>query len=185
VGSLGESFVSPNIEDYYLTPWDLGYGRLIKFDHDFVGRTALERMKDQPHRKKVTLVWDPEEAARVVGSLFTQPKGQRYKYFDLPLAQYATWMYDAVLNDAGEVVGFAMFTGFSSNEERVRSLATIKEEYAKEGTRLRIVWGEPNGGSRKPSVERHVQTEVWVTVGPVPYAEPARPYREQLARSRQ
>ncbi|MCM8747514.1 aminomethyl transferase family protein, partial [Thermomicrobium sp. CFH 73360] len=105
VGSLGGSFVSPNIEDYYLTPWDLGYGRLIKFDHDFVGRTALERLKDQPHRKKVTLVWDPEEAARVVSSLFTQPKGQRYKYFDLPLAQYATWMYDAVLNDAGEVVG--------------------------------------------------------------------------------
>lgn len=94
-------------------------------------------------------------------------------------------MYDAVLNDAGEVVGFAMFTGFSSNEERVLSLGTVAPEYAKEGTRLRIVWGEPNAGSRKPSVERHVQTEVWVTVGPAPYAEPARRYREQLARSRQ
>ena len=184
VGSLGGSFVSPNIEDYYLTPWDLGYGRLIKFDHDFVGRAALERLKDQPHRKKVTLVWDPEEAARVLSSLVTKPKGQRYKYFDLPLAQYATWMYDAVLNDAGEVVGFSMWTGFSSNEERVLSLATIDEQYAKEGTRLRVVWGEPNGGSRKPSVERHVQTEVWVTVGPVPYAEPARRYREQVAKAR-
>jgi vanillate/3-O-methylgallate O-demethylase len=47
-----------------------------------------------------------------------------------------------------------------------------------------VVWGEPNGGSRKPSVERHVQTEVWVTVGPAPYAEPARRYREQVARAR-
>jgi vanillate/3-O-methylgallate O-demethylase len=93
-------------------------------------------------------------------------------------------MYDAVLNDAGEVVGFSMWTGFSSNEERVLSLATVRSEYAQEGTRLRVVWGEPNGGSRKPSVERHVQTEVWVTVGPAPYAEPARRYREQVARAR-
>jgi vanillate/3-O-methylgallate O-demethylase len=184
IGSLGGRFVSPRIEDYDLTPWDLGYGRLIKFDHDFVGRAALERLTDQPHRKKVTLVWDPDEAARVISSLVTHPKGQRSKYFDLPLAQYATWMDDAVLNDAGEVVGFSMWTGFSSNEERVLSLATVRSEYAQEGTRLRVVWGEPNGGSRKPSVERHVQTEVWVTVGPAPYAEPARRYREQVARAR-
>ena len=31
-----------DIEDYYLTPWDLGYGHIVKFDHDFVGREALE-----------------------------------------------------------------------------------------------------------------------------------------------
>ncbi|MBX6753479.1 MAG: aminomethyl transferase family protein [Thermorudis peleae] len=184
VGSLGGSFVSPDITDYYLTPWDLGYGRLVKFDHDFVGRAALERLANQPHRKKVTLVWDPDEAVRVIGSLFTKPKGERYKYFDLPLAQYATWMYDAVLDDAGKVVGFSMWTGFSSNEERVLSLATVDAAVATVGTRLRIVWGEPNGGSRKPSVERHVQTEVAVTVGPAPYAEPARQYRAAIARRR-
>jgi len=184
IGSLGGRFVSPRIEDYYLTPWDLGYGRLLEFDHDFVGRAAREQLTDQPHRKKVTLVWDPDEATRVISSLVTHPKGQRSKYFDLPLAQYATWMDDAVLTDAGEVVGFAMLTGFSSNEERVLSLATVRSEYAQEGTRRRVVWGEPNGGSRKPSVERHVQTEVWVTVGPAPSAEPARRYREQVARAR-
>ena len=33
----------PTIEDYYFTPWDLGYGNYVKFDHDFVGREALER----------------------------------------------------------------------------------------------------------------------------------------------
>lgn len=37
VGSIGGSFYSPNIEDYYCTPWDLGYGYLIRFDHDFIG----------------------------------------------------------------------------------------------------------------------------------------------------
>src|SRR5213076_1680863 len=34
-GSLGGSFYSDNIEDYYLTPWDLGYGTFVRYDHDF------------------------------------------------------------------------------------------------------------------------------------------------------
>ena len=42
--SLGGSFYSDNIEDYYLTPCDLGYGPFVKFDHDFIGRAALEKM---------------------------------------------------------------------------------------------------------------------------------------------
>jgi vanillate/3-O-methylgallate O-demethylase len=37
------------------------------------------------------------------------------------------------------------------------------------GTRT-LVWGEENGGTRKTTVERHRQTEIRVTVGPVPYA---------------
>jgi hypothetical protein len=39
-GSLGGSFVSKNIEDYYLNPYELGYGPFVKFDHDFIGREA-------------------------------------------------------------------------------------------------------------------------------------------------
>jgi glycine cleavage system aminomethyltransferase T len=53
--SLGGSFVSNNIEDYYLTPYDLGYGHIVRFDHDFIGREALERIGKNPTRKKVTL----------------------------------------------------------------------------------------------------------------------------------
>ncbi len=53
------------IEDYYLTPWDLGYGHILKFDHEFIGREALEAKAKEPHRRKVTLVWNPEDVARV------------------------------------------------------------------------------------------------------------------------
>src|ERR1700679_3654349 len=34
-GSIGGSFESDNIEDYYMSPYALGYGPLVKFDHDF------------------------------------------------------------------------------------------------------------------------------------------------------
>ena len=57
-GSLGGSFVSDDISDYYLTPHDLGYWPFVKFDHDFIGREALLEMADRPRWKKVTLAWN-------------------------------------------------------------------------------------------------------------------------------
>ena len=66
--ALGGSFNAPDIEDYYFTPRELGYGNVIKFDHDFVGREALEQTAGDDHRRKVTLVWDPADVARVVES---------------------------------------------------------------------------------------------------------------------
>jgi glycine cleavage system aminomethyltransferase T len=55
--------MSANIEDYYLTPHELGYGSIVKFDHDFVGRAALEAMP-APRREKVTFVWNGDDVAR-------------------------------------------------------------------------------------------------------------------------
>ena len=48
-GSIGGSFVAENIEAYYLTPYELGYGPFVKFDHDFIGREALEKKVKEPH----------------------------------------------------------------------------------------------------------------------------------------
>ena len=65
--SIAGSFVSNNIEDYYLTPYELGYGVMVKFDHDFIGREALEKRANEPQRKKVTFAWNAEDVARVFG----------------------------------------------------------------------------------------------------------------------
>lgn len=70
VGSIGGSYVSNKIEDYYLTPYELGYGPFIKFDHDFIGRETLEKIADRPHRKKVTLAWNPDDVTKVFRSYF-------------------------------------------------------------------------------------------------------------------
>jgi len=182
VGSLGGSFYSRNIEDYYLTPWELGYGHILKFDHDFVGREALQAKAPGPHRRRVTLVWDGDDVARAFGTLFTKPLGQQAKYIDLPVSQYATWMYDKVLNRQGEVVGVSMWPGYSWNDSAMLSLAIVQEEYSQPGTQVVVVWGEEGGGSRKPSVEPHVQTEIRATVAPVPFSEAARQYRAMVAR---
>ena len=70
---------STNIEDYYLTPSDLGYGSIVKFDHDFVGREALEKMVGEARRKKVTLLWDGEDFARAASAPFVGKRGRSAK----------------------------------------------------------------------------------------------------------
>jgi vanillate/3-O-methylgallate O-demethylase len=169
-GSIGGSFVSSNIENYYVTPYEMGYGPFVKFDHDFVGREALEKMAGKSHKTKVTLAWNGEDMAKIFASYFTS--NDNYKFFDLPLANYASSNYDAVkLN--GKTVGFSMFTGYSANERSALSLATIDPDI-KIGTEVKVLWGEPEGGTRKSTVERHKQIEVRAIVSPVPYSKVAR-----------
>ena len=169
-GSLGGSYYSDDISDYYLTPHELGYGSFVKFDHDFIGREALEQM-EPPQRKKVTLAWHGDDVARAMGTMF-QPEG-RAKYIDLPLSNYSTWPNDKILKD-DEMVGVSTFSGYSSNESSMLSLAIVDIEHSDPGTEVTLVWGEEDGGSAKPVVERHVQTEIRATVSPVPYAEVVR-----------
>lgn len=171
-GTLAGSFVSDDISDYYLTPWELGYGSFVKFDHDFIGRDALEKIDPATQRRKVTLAWNAEDVTKIFASLF-DTENDSYKFFDLPLANYGSANYDAVTDAGGSVVGFSMFTGYSANEKRALSLATVAPDVP-EGAEVTVVWGEPNGGTSKASVEPHRQLEVRAVVSPVPYSTVAR-----------
>ncbi len=71
------------IEGYYLTPWDLGYGHFVKFDHDFVGRAALEKKDKEAKRHKVTLALDTEDVMRTMSSMMQ--KGDPREIHRLPL----------------------------------------------------------------------------------------------------
>jgi vanillate/3-O-methylgallate O-demethylase len=168
-GSLGGSFYTNDISDYYLTPWELGYGGFVKYDHDFTGREALEQM-GEPTRRKVTLAWNGEDVARALGTLFE--KSEPAKYIDLPLSNYSTWPNDKLMKD-GKQVGVSTFSGYSANESSMLSLGVV-DTAVEEGEEVTLVWGEEGGGSQKPVVERHVQTEIRAIVSPVPYAEVVR-----------
>ncbi len=171
MASLGGSFRSDNISDYYLTPWDLGYGPFVRFDHDFVGRAALETMAARPSRTKVTLVWNGADVEHALGTLFAD--GSNAKFIDLPLSNYATLPYDAVLS-GGRMVGLSTYTGYNFDERAMLSLGIVNNELSEPGTEVTVVWGEENGGTTKPTVERHAQIEIRATVQPVPISEVAR-----------
>jgi glycine cleavage system aminomethyltransferase T len=166
VGSIGGSQDSADIADYYLTPYDIGYGKTVRFDHDFVGREAVEAMaRTAPPRTKVTLVWDADDVTAAIGTMYAPGPGA--KFIDMPKARYATHHQDKVLRD-GEQVGISLDCGYLANEREMVSLATIDTALAEPGTEVTVVWGEqPN--SVKPAVEPHRQVEIRAVVAPCPY----------------
>ena len=169
-GSLGGSFVSNRIEDYYTNPYELGYGPFVKFDHDFIGREPLETISKAPQRHKVTFAWNADDVAKVFRSLLET--GDAYKFLDMPLTNYASSSYDGV-RKGSKNVGFSMFAGYSYNERSFLSLGIVDPD-VKMGDELTLVWGEEGGGTKKATVERHKPLEVRVVVSPVPYSKVVR-----------
>ena len=175
--TLGGSFVSERIEDYYFTPWDLDYGRVVRFDHDFIGREALERMAPGPHRRKVTLVWHPEDVAAIYAGLM-DTEALPTKVMDFPAAHYAGHPYDLVTLD-GTAAGVSIAPAYSANERAWISLAILAPEAAETGTVVSVTWGEPDQ-TAKPMVERHRQASARATVHPWPIHQASRlTYRSQ------
>lgn len=176
VGSFGGSLGSTDIGDYAVTPWDIGLGRSVSFDHDFVGKDALEALSQDKKRKKVTLVWNEEDFAAAFRTFFDQDRLPA-KFIELPKARYAQFPTDVVKKD-GVPVGLSFDSGYLANERAFISLASLDLAHAEPGTEVVVVWGEePN--TRKPQVEPHRQIEIRATVAPAPYFDYARTrYRE-------
>jgi syringate O-demethylase/vanillate/3-O-methylgallate O-demethylase len=164
---LGGSYRTSNIEDYYAMPHELGYEHIIKYDHDFIGREALESIPVDSLRQRVTLVWNHDDLAKVFGSQFGA--GPRYKSLDFPVAYYAFNQFDEVTVD-GELVGLSCHAGYLNPEGEMLSLAMLERRHVEPGTEVVVTWGEPDGGSRKAQVERHEQTTIRATVATAPYA---------------
>ncbi|HLU56131.1 MAG TPA: aminomethyl transferase family protein [Pseudonocardia sp.] len=161
--SIGGSFASDDLEDYYRTPWDMDYGHILKFDHDFIGREALEAVKDEPHSRKVWLRWNDDDVTRVIRSSLFDPRGTGAKFLDYPLSRYARVQFDQVLAH-DELVGISTLCGYTVNVGGFFSLAMVDQETAVDGKEVTVVWGEENGGTGKLGVEQHVQFEIRATV---------------------
>jgi glycine cleavage system aminomethyltransferase T len=154
---LSGSFYSDNIEDYYVSPYELGYGRSISFGHDFIGRDALLAAKDSVQRTKVTLVFDPADAAQAV------TPGQ-----DLTLT-HSRYRVEA----NGELIGITYHTASIDPIGTVLSLAVIDKQHAAPGTEVTVTWGDHPGHGTAPEADLGLP-RLRATVAPAPYNEHAR-----------
>ena len=151
---LSGSFYSPNIEDYYTTPWELGYGRSISFNHDFIGKDALRAAKDAPHRVRVTLEFDEDDVRRVFG--------------DNPghILSYGRYR----IEDGEGLAGLTFWTGLIAPLNKVLALSLVEESVATPGTRVEVVWGEHPGAGTAPDAELGFE-RIRATVQTSPYDE--------------
>ena len=166
--ALAGSLASDRIEDYYATPWDLGYGHIVKFDHEFIGRPALERRAGEKHRVKAWLSWNRDDVARIFASMYEQGD-KRFKYIEMPAAFYAGAQFDRVEKN-GQLIGVSTLCSYSSNVRGWISICLIDSDEISYGKEVELVWGEPDGGSANPAVERHAQTTIRATISARPFA---------------
>jgi glycine cleavage system aminomethyltransferase T len=151
------SFFSDSIEDYYVSPYELGYGRSISFGHDFIGRDALLKAKDSVRRTKVTLVFDPADAALAIapGQELALSNG-RYR-----------------VESGGVLAGQAYHTASLAPANAVLSLAVLDRQFAAPGTEVTVSWGEHPGNGTAPDADLGFP-HIRATVAPAPYGEHAR-----------
>jgi len=155
--SVAGSFEAENIADYYRSPVELGWAKNIAFDHDFLGRDALEREIASPRRTMRTLVWDSEDVIDVYASLFRQ--GEPFHFMDMPRDQRGFMWADKVLDKDGKLVGVSTSRGYSYYFRRMISLCTIDIHQSEPGKHVCLIWGNPG----------EPQKEIRATVAPAPY----------------
>ena len=102
---LAGSFVSDNIEDYYTNPYDLGYGQIVKFDHDFIGREALEGLDARGAAQEGHAGVERRGRRRDL-RVAARRRGPGLQFFDLPNANYGSSNFDSVIDADGNVVGY-------------------------------------------------------------------------------
>jgi glycine cleavage system aminomethyltransferase T len=128
----------------YRTPVEVGWHHMCKFDHAFIGRTALEAEVAHPKRTVVTLRWNPDDVIDIYASLFRP--GEAYKTLDLPYAPNV-WPQahaDHIEKD-GQRIGISSGTIYSYYFREVLSMGCIDLDASQIGTEVIVQWGDHTG----------------------------------------
>jgi glycine cleavage system aminomethyltransferase T len=136
---------SDDLDDYYRNPFELGWGHMVNFDHDFVGRDALLKIA-KSHRKMVTLVWNHEDMLKVFASYFDKSDEP---YMSLPFQQEINDMgpglnkfFDYKVLKNGKTIGLAMWRTYTLYYRETISLCCIDPEFSEIGTEVELIYGD-------------------------------------------
>ena len=164
--AAGINLVPPEISGSYdpedwrarvRTPTEVGWDWMAKFDHEFVGREAVEAEKADPKRTIVTLEWNGDDVADIYASQFRE--GEPYKYMEMPVAPNASpgAHADRVLDLDGNVIGVSSGPVFSKYYHHEISQTTIDIDQAQIGNEVIIEWGDFGGKIKQvhATVERY------------------------------
>lgn len=154
-GSMGQ-----DIRLRYRNPVELGWAHTIRFDHEFIGRQALEKEVAQPRRAVVTLEWNTDDVVDVyasqyrLGEHYTPMEANHSSQYKGRHQLYA----DQVLKN-GKLVGVSSGRMYSYSYRKMISMCSVDMEHSTLGTEVSVLWGE--AGTR--------QKEVRATVARYPY----------------
>ena len=166
-GSVGN-----DLECRFVTPYDVGWGSLVNFNHEFRGKRALEEVAKNPPRTVVTLEWNGEDVGAVFASQLQGKEIEPCERIEPPHDMYYTdnmtdgelvgpiYRADKVMAD-GQWIGISTGRIISYAYHTMISLAFVDPKYAVEGEELTVIWGTPGTP----------QKEIRVKVARYPYAD--------------
>lgn len=142
VANISGSVDPKDLRARYRTPAEVNWDWMTKFDHEFIGRRALEAEAASPRRKLVTLRWNSEDVLDTYASLLQKEK-DTYKTIELPCGQQqpAGGHADHVTKD-GKKIGISSATTYSIYYREVISMCTIDVDQAELGNEVIVHWGD-------------------------------------------
>jgi glycine cleavage system aminomethyltransferase T len=150
MGSMG-----PDPEPRYSNPFELGWGKAVNFNHEFVGKEALLKISEN-HREMVSLVWNVEDILDIYRSEFEQ--GEPYAALEGPedYLQNGQFAYRADKVLVGDtLVGMSTGRIMSWYYRQMVSLAVMDPEYSAIGTEVVVLWGDV--GTRQKRIRATVE----------------------------
>lgn len=172
-GSLGQGF-----EPRYRNPFDLGWDPTVRFDHEFIGKEALQAIANDPnHKVFVVLEWNTDDVLDIIRSQY-EP-GEAYKrmgeWDDYSSVEDGIYHNDIVFSVDGSEIGISSGRIHSAFYRTVISNCSISPAYSKEGTEVFVLWGDP--GTRQKKVRAIVKAHPYrstdrndkVDISKIPY----------------
>ncbi len=157
----------PDYLAHLRSPIELGWSHMVKFDHEFTGRAALQAEMAAPRRAMVTLEWNPDDILGIYQSQFNRETAATPMGWSDDFDFYhgnGNVHVDKVVDSDGNTIGLSSGRMFSPFYRQMISLCSIDVAYAKLGTEVTLVWGE------RGTPQRNIRA----TVARFPYVDEGR-----------
>lgn len=148
--SYGQSYVKsgsldPDHELWVRSPFDLGWGNLVRFNHNFMGKEALMKEAESKAKAMVHLIWNRDDILKVVeASLDVEKQGDPIDMFcDYDFVRNCNGLHMDAVYDGEKFIGASSGRMTSAKTREMISLCTIDADYAVEGKEVEVLWGTP------------------------------------------
>jgi len=145
VRPISGSIDPANLRARHRTPVEANWGWMAKFDHDFIGRAAVEKEVAAPRRKTVTLRWNPDDIGEIYASQFRH--GDEYKFVEFPcmVQPKQAGGHADLVTKGGKEVGVASAGAYSYYYRELLTHCVIDIDQAEEGNEVIVHWGDFGG----------------------------------------
>ena len=164
---LRGSLADEGREAYHLNPFEAGWGPSINWNHDFVGKEALIRIKEGGVARRIcTLEWDPEGIVEVLRTFFDEdPRVAHEMKMPQNLGESSSGnLQDKVVDSAGRYIGKSAGRLYTRHYKKMISMGWVDPEFSEIGTEVTILWGDP--GTRQIPIKAKVERYPYLDLVP-------------------